>query len=587
MKHVPNRRIRDARRWACIGGVVLGLGWHTHAGDLVRSESSDVPRPGVLRVPLQPAVVEGKPLSLVFYDLRGASGITGGDDRARARIEEAFGVRAWTRFDRSLTQIGLLRVRQLDFVRDASYEVYESEIAGYVVLALKVELGPKDGPSGPRGLLAKRPGDFPILFQNERAKLQVLLDGGFGAFSDRHPWFGDAEAFAGKSPIATDPADGETASWFETYAEYGLGGVLQLGPNQVWAYGAASWLTSYSAGQDLFRSDARERTDIETAYGGVILEVPNSRWVIDASAGRQSWQLNDGFLFSEFAGAANAGPIPGLYLNPRTAFEMTGLLKAGRGDFSLEAFYLDPSEIDFLESDTTFAGLNLQQRFPGDWEGSMAYYTCLESDTTFSTGGSNTVDRKGQQTVDARLMTTRLLGMEGLETAVEAAYQTHRDGDWSAWAYYGRVGYNCMEIPWTPNLSYRYASFSGDDPSTETYERFDAPLSSGLDTWVQGVVARKVVSNSNLDSHRVRLNLLPAMAVSLTFDYFWLFANEPGDGPRMYAQEADLAVRWSIDRNLFLLLVAGVAVPEDRLEDQAGADLDAWSTMQASLFWSF
>lgn len=171
--------------------------------------------------------------------------------------------------------------------------------------------------------------------------------------------------------------------------------------------------------------------------------------------------------------------------------------------------------------------------------------------------------------------------------ASEVAYQTHRDADWDAWAYYVRAGYNFSTLPWTPNLSYRYASFSGDDPSTATYERFDAPLSSGLDTWVQGIVVRKVVSNSNVDSHRVRLNLAPEKRVSFTLDYFWLLANEPAGGERWYAQEVDFAVRWSINRNLFLLGVAGVAFPDEKLEEQSGSDLNSWTTLQVSLFWNF
>jgi hypothetical protein len=149
------------------------------------------------------------------------------------------------------------------------------------------------------------------------------------------------------------------------------------------------------------------------------------------------------------------------------------------------------------------------------------------------------------------------------------------------------VGYTFAQLPWTPNLSYRYAGFSGDDPTTRTYERFDAPLSSGLDTWVQGVNVRKVQSNSNLDTHRVRLNVAPTPKLSLTFDYFRLLANEPAGNPRPIAQEINLGLRWSINPNLFFLGVTGIAFPDDRLTQQAGTDLDSWTTAQASLFWTF
>lgn len=556
-------------------------------GQSARSEASDVPRPGVVRTPLQLSEVEGRPIARVFYDLKGSAGITGGDATARTRVESAFGIKAGSPFGSQLTSIGLMQVQRLSFVRKAHIQVYESERPGYIVLVLSVELGTRDGATATKGAFGGQPSDFPILFQNEHAKVLALIDGGFGSFTDFDSWFGSSETFGSRSPIALDPADGGTDSWFETYVEYGLAGITQLGNSPFWTYGAVSWLTSFSAGPDLFRSDSRDRTEFELGYGGVVFQIPDTEWVINASAGRQSWQLNDGFLFSEFSGAANAGPYPGLYLNPRTAFEMTGLLRARHRNTRIEAFYIDPAEIDFLDSDTTFAGINVAQRFANDWEASLAYFESPESNTKFSTDQIETIHREGQQTFNARLASTSFLGVKGLEAGAEGAYQTHRDIDWDAWAYYGRIGYSFASLPWSPNLRYRYASFSGDDPATATYERFDAPLSSGLDTWVQGIVAKKVVSNSNLDSHRIRLNLAPAPRLSLTFDYFWLWANETAGGSRNYAQEADFAVRWSINRNLFFLGVAGIAVPDDRLEEQAGSDLDAWSTLQASLFWAF
>ncbi len=566
----------------CLLGVGLGV-----ADEPPRSLASDQPAPGVIRAPLPADEIKGLPLATVFYDLRGSAGITGGDERARLEIEQAFGIRAGASYDPQVTAVGLMRVRKLGFVREADFTIYESSRPGHLAMALSVTLGPRDEQAGPRGVLSGRSGDFPLLYQDERSMVRLLLNGGFGFFSDGDPWFGNAGAFTGRSPIALDPANGDSATWFETSIEYGLGGVMQLGGGDLWAYGAASFLSSFSTGQDLFRSDTRSRTEIEDAYLGFVWRPSASPWVVNASVGRQNWQLNDGFLFSRFAAAANAGPMPGLYLNPRTAYDMTALLKIHRDNFRLEAFYLDPNEIDFLESDTTYAGLNAAYTSPQGWEASLAYYEVPESKTTFAAGAAGTVPREGLQTANLRLATTRLFGIDNLEATGELAHQTHRDVDWDAWAYYGRIGYTFRDLPWTPNLSYRYASFSGDDPTTRTYERFDAPLSSGLDTWVQGVTVRKVAANFNLDTHRIRLNLAPTPKLSLTFDYFWLMANEPAGAPRRIAQEIDLGVRWSIRPNLFLLGVAGIAFPDDNLRRRAGTDLDSWTTVQASLFWNF
>lgn len=556
------------------------------AAEVPRSSASDTPRPGVVRTPLPPNESEGLPLALVFFDLHGRSGITGGDAVARSKIEKAFGLQAGGVFNEQTARIALQRVQALDFVRSAGYRVYDSERPGHVVLALTVELGPKDRAAGPKGVLAGHGHDVPILYQDERTLLRLQLDGGLGFYTDLHPWFGDAGTFTARSPIALAPASGDSASWFETSAEYGLAGITHLGDSNVWFYGAGSFLTSFSTGQDLFRSDTREMTRLEDLYAGLVIGSPDSAWSANFSAGRQNWQLNDGFLFSRFAAGANAGPYPALYLNPRTAYEMTVLGQIKWRNLRLEGFYLDPAEIDYLDSNSTYAGANLAYHSQKGVEASILYYESPESDTVFPNSVFGYTPRKGLRVFDARLGSTNLLGIKGLELFGEHAWQTHRDVNWDARAYYVRTGYTFSSLPWTPNLSYRYASFSGDDPNTPTYERFDAPLSSGLDTWVQGINSKKVVTNSNLKSHRIRLNLAPMQKLSFTFDYFWLFADEARGGSS-YSQELNLGVRWAISRNLYFLGVAGIAFPGDNLKQQAGRDLDNWTTMQASLFWNF
>ena len=551
-----------------------------------RSPASDVPRPGEVRPLLPPDRSEGLPVALVFYDLRGEAGITGGDAEARRQIEKAVDLTAGVAFRSPLAELAVQRVRALAFVRSAEFRLYESDRAGHVVLVVSVEMGRRDGVRGPTGLLTGRVTDFPVLYQDERTLVRLQLDGALGLFTDFHPWFGDAAAFTAQSPIALDPARGGRATWFETSAEYGLAGVRRLGTTPVWAFGAGTFLTSFSAGEDLFRSDPREMTRLEDLYAGVVAGVPGSDWSASLSAGRQDWQLNDGFLFARVSGAANAGPYAGLYLNPRTAFARTVLGRVRWRDVRLEGFYLDPAEIDFVDSNTTYAGVNLAYAGRAGVEASVVYYESPESNTVFPGTGGEPVPRDGLQTVAPRLGSSALFGIRGWELFGEHAWQTHREADWQARAFYVRTGYTFAGLPWKPNLSYRYASFGGDDPDTARYERFDAPLSSGLDTWLQGVSMKKAVTNTNLNSHRVRLNVAPTDRLSFTLDYFRLLADE-GSGSDDYGHEVDLGVRWAVSRNLFFLGVAGVGFPGDALEQKAGGALAPWGTVQASLFINF
>lgn len=580
MRHLPPPMRRTGPSALLLSALIAA------AEESPRSPASDTPAPGVIRTPLPPRETEGLPLAIVFYDLKGSSGLTGGDAVARSRIERAFGLQAGSLFNEQTANIALQRVQGLDFVKTAGYRLYDSERAGYVALAVTVELGPKDRATGPLGVLNGQPRDFPVLHQSERTYVRLLLDGGLGFYNDFNPWFDNTSAFTNRSPIALDPARGETATWGEISAEYGLAAISRLGDSPVWAYGAGSVLTSFSTGQDLFRSDTREMTRLEDLYAGLVVGRPDSDWSANLSAGRQNWQLNDGFLFSRFAAGANAGPYPALYLNPRTAYEMTALAQLKWKNLRLDGFYVDPAEIDFLDSNSTYAGLNLAYTSPRGTEASVLYYQAPQSDTVFPNGTFPPVPREGLQVIDLRLGSSNLLGLRGLELFGEHAWQSHRDADWEARAWYLRAGYTFRSLPWTPNLGYRYASFSGDDPDTRTYERFDAQLSSGLDTWVQGVSSKKVVGNANLDSHRIRLNFAPTDTLSLTFDYFWLLADE-SRGRSAYGQELNLGVRWSLSRNLFFLGVAGIAFPGDALSEQAGTSLDNWSTLQVSLFFNF
>jgi hypothetical protein len=74
----------------------------------------------------------------------------------------------------------------------------------------------------------------------------------------------------------------------------------------------------------------------------------------------------------------------------------------------------------------------------------------------------------------------------------------------SAHAAYGTVGYILGSSAWKPSLSYRYATFSADDPSTERFERFDSLMSTGLGIWLQGISLGKVYRNGNLNTHRIQ-----------------------------------------------------------------------------------
>jgi hypothetical protein len=324
----------------------------------------------------------------------------------------------------------------------------------------------------------------------------------------------------------------------------------------------------------------------EKAYGGVLWAQAEEKRALRLSVGRQNWQLNNGFLFSRYAAGANAGPNPALYLNPRTTFQKSTLLEARFGRFEMEYFDLDPAELKDFDSDTRFQGLRASFLEPKGWDLSAVAYRVPESLTVFRNPDGSLTPRDGQRTFNVR-MGHRDIGA-GFSALSEYAHQDNKDAEVSARAWYAQLAYTAAALPWKPNLLYRYASFSGDKPGTSQREAFDAPLSSGLDEWVQGVNFKKVVTNTNLNSHRIRLNAGPDEGLNFTLDFYHLWADVAlPAGESTYGSELDLVVRWAISKQLFFLGVAGIAWPGDVIETQTQDTARTWTTVQASLFWSF
>lgn len=582
------RRGACAAILACLPGLLGPAGVRAQeAGPApARSAASDQPVPGEVRVALQPQQYDGYPIARVFYDLLGGTGSAEKDAALRAEIERLLGAVTSGRFSVPVAEGAVAAVRRLAGVDSASYSIYASSHPGEIVFVLSATFATARDPASRGTLATGRAGDLPVLLENARQLLRVQLNTGVGVYSDYNPWFASPATYTARSPIALDPPGAGSTSWAEAWVEYGLAGATQLGASRAYVYGEVTGLTSGSTGQDLFRSDTRSKTLLEKAHAGLLWSDPDGGISGRFAVGRQNWQLNNGFLFSRFAAGANAGPNPGLYLNPRTTYEQSVLAEIKSGRFSVEYFDVDPAELDDFDSGTRFQGLNVSWLDKESWDLGLVAYRVPESNTTFRTPQGGVVPRDGQRTFNLRVGRNRVAGLDGLDARAEYAEQEHSDADVAAEAWYAQLGYTAKGLRLQPSLTYRYASFSGDDPATSRREAFDAPLSSGLDEWVQGVSFKKVVTNSNLESHRLRLNLVQSPRINYTIDWFHLAADVAlPSGATNYGSELDFVVRWAISKQLYFLGVAGVAWPDEIIREQTGGAARQWVTMQASLFW--
>ncbi|MCE8556444.1 alginate export family protein [Ruegeria pomeroyi] len=486
------------------------------------------------------------------------------------------------------TATGFLVSRGL--VRAATHRTTYQGDRGVLGVVVSLDVTATQTPDGAAD--ETRPG-FPVIYQDDRSKLTFILNTGAGVYSDSSPWFGAPALFNQFSPIA-GKLPGRATTWSEAYLEFGLGGATQLGDSDYYLFGALSGLFSVSRGQDIFRNDARNFLHPEKGYVGILYADPKSGNTAQLSFGRQTWTLNNGFLISMVSGSSNAGERGATYLGPRNSTDFSALATGefGRSRFSM--FYIDPDELENLESNTTFAGLNLGYQFTDAFSADASIITIPTSDSTYRTPYGASLARKGTTTWGLhglyRPTSSDHLWLEG-----EAYRQTNSNYDMRAHAYYGSVGYIWSSLPWSPSISYRYASFSGDDPNTSTYERFDSLMSTGLGNWLQGLSFGKVYRNANLNTHRIQLNLVPRKGMNLTFDWHLLRADEfnnLGANPalanltsRDIGNEFSVALRWSLDRNRYLQVVASHAVPGDALTNIGAGD--PWTTLQASLYVSF
>ena len=302
-------------------------------------------------VELPSQLAEGGTIEMVYIHVVNPPDSSEAARELRAQVESAFGAKAGDRFSSVLAEQGLKQVRSLPSLERAEYRIYRSTESGAFIVAWRssASIQPRWLARGRRdGWRAETGAEFPLLYEGPQAKLSAYVNGGVGAFSDFSPWFGSAGEFTAGSPIAEDPADGDHATWGEFYAEPGLYGISQLGGLPWYVYGDASVLLTAASGQDLFVSEERSYSDVEKAYAGVLYAPvgEGSQTRFNVSAGRQSFELNDGFMISRYSGSANAGERASLYLNSRTAFENTALGSLQVGDLHLQGFFLEPQEID-------------------------------------------------------------------------------------------------------------------------------------------------------------------------------------------------------------------------------------------------
>ena len=353
---------------------------------------------------------------------------------------------------------------------------------------------------------------------------------------------------------------GGDSDWQEGVLQYGVDITHALRHGSL--YGALNWTStaSWEDGDAAGFSNGSERTTkIEDAYAGWRsgdLVPALGEDGIDFSVGRQYIQVGDGFLIAGDALNVGNGIADGLlnrggayYLAGRKDFDQTAVLRLGgqqgwRGDLM------------WLKSDNpsqarpTLAVATLEQVAA---EHTLGATYIRVADTDDALGAMLYPQRKGERVYSLRASGN--VGVPELFLSGEFAQQQRSDDD-DENAWYAEAGWTFTQLPWQPQLSYRYSRFSsGYDPLFYGNGR-------DLGTWFQGEVAANYAGpfNTNARVHHLGLKLTPTDQLSLGV-LAYRFDTIDTSNINLDGNEVDLYGVWQATEKLTVIPLLGFYRP--------------------------
>jgi len=382
------------------------------------------------------------------------------------------------------------------------------------------------------------------------------LDAGLGAFGFANSLY---------TNVRPDASGNLGDNWAESFVKPGLKGWIDLGKSQMYAGISAVGERTFAAPPPLVGTEAAsfgpENLYIGWRSGTSVGSTEN---VFDFSVGRQVYKIGHGMLLWD--GAAEGGSRGGFWSNARKAWAFAGIARFNPKNNAFQAFYLDRSQIPGLDENPRVWGLN--------YDLTLGELTTLGA-TYMQTLSDSNAARDGMNVVNVRAYTAPFSGLRAL--SFEAEYANEKNGDLrnsNAWT--AQVAYQLGTKGWAPKLSYRYAFFEGDDPTTPTNEAFD-PLFPGFydwGTWWQGEIAGEYfVANSNLITNQVRLSLAPSASLSTGLIGYYFQFDQPaalGATSKDIAGELDAYADWKVNANFTFSFIAAFANPGAAVEQLYG-----------------
>lgn len=394
-------------------------------------------------------------------------------------------------------------------------------------------------------LLANHPVQALELYADEDRHVNADITAVWGTFNSRKNYDGTSGG----------------STWREGFIKYGLSADQRLSATSA-LYGSLNWVSSgtWGDGDAAGNTNGSERTTkIEDAFLGWRsgdLFSALGKDGIDFSAGRQTLRVGSGFLINDDGPNLGKGPAEGAlnrggayYLAARHAFDRTARLRIG-GDDGVHGSLLWLQSDNRAQANTELAA------------GTLDYTHALGTLGLTWIHGIGVDDRWASASQSARkdmdvysLRGEDNAGIDNAHFAFEYAHQNTRGGAEQAW--YLQAGYSFEQLPWTPQITYRYSRYSAG------WDSLFSGLASGYGTWLQGEVAGNYAGpfNSNAGVHHLGLKATPRSNLTVGALYFEFDTLRTRDRPNLAARELDLYVEWAINDHLIVTPLVGLYQP--------------------------
>lgn len=515
----------------------------------------------------------------------------------RQQVEQAFLIYPYSHFNEFQITYYLSQLKNLPFVENALFNV-TPQGDGSINLRVTVEGVQEGGVASRRSNLFRDLRSFPTIYSAPNSLLTFKMSASEMAYSNANAWFAQPTPLTTGNPLADHPVGRGYTGWLEGFAMGGIYGITRLIPRwNFHLYGGASYIVSFSAGRELFTDQSRLHGEVEDAFvgfiGGKRLDSGNE-YSYSLLYGRKQFVLGNGWLLINTS--MNGQERAALQINPRWAAR--SLFQAGFrwNKFQLQLFGLRPNELPIFYSHTLLTGANVELGSSDRVQLGASLIHAPRSEVKYYLPDGGVHQRKGLWVYNLRLYGNPPSGQPGWFYKTEGGYQTNQNFKMRAYAWYAQLGYNFATTPGRPALSYRFAYFSGDDPATQAYERWDALYTGGTgEQWVQGSNMYKIVQNSNEMTHLIQLIYTPVPKIQ-TVTQLWSFiapqTNNLGGNPalsvmqsRYYGTELNLTVKYFHSRRWYFHLNTALTFPGGAIKEIV-PDTKNWFCLMAFVRYS-